>query len=169
MNKEKVKERVILSPDKLKKYKKSLVVIAIIILCYACSLSKPVVNDVFRTDIRFVNKYYSIVIDKKGKGFVEKGFSTYYKDPFKAETIIRSDTFVIDSVTIFWNRVNTLKINPSKADGESSAPRVEMYYNEDLIYDSYMWRDGIWDIFSLLIEKLPKGFNPFAIGDKPFE
>ncbi len=169
MNKEKVKERVTLSQDNYGESKLWVALMTIIIICCSCNSNRLSVSEVLRIDIRFVNKYYSIIIDKTGDGYVEKGISTYYKEPFKAESVIRSDTFTIDSVAVFWDRINALKMNPNKADGESSAPRIEIYYNEELIYDSYMWRDGIWDIFSLLIEKLPKGFNPLAVGDKPFE
>ena len=123
-----------------------------------------------RSDIRLGNKFYSIFLNESGEGYVIKGKGSYYTDTLKIESSDTSNVFKFDSAKEFFEVLNRIKTNPIfKNNRAGTAPRAEIYYNQQKVYDAYTWDETFWDLFRPIIEQIPKGFNPFLTDDKPFE
>jgi len=123
-----------------------------------------------RTDIRLGNKFYSIYVNEEGSAYVVKGAGSYYTDTLKIKSSDTSEVFKLDSISLFFETLNKIKANPIfRANRTSTAPRAEMYYDHQKIYDAYAWDETFWDLFRPIMEQIPKGFNPFRVNDKPFE
>ena len=122
-----------------------------------------------RADIRFGSKFYSILLNEIGEGYVIKGNSSYYTESFNIESSDTSSFFKIDSAKSFFKELNKIKDAPVISDKRIGSPRVEIYYDDKKIYDACKWDESFWDIFRPIMEQLPKNYNPFLIDEKPFE
>ena len=121
-----------------------------------------------RADIRLSTKFYSIYMNEEGQAYVIKGNSSYYTDTLKIESSDTSNVFKIDSVKVFFENLNKIKANPIIGVKRVDAPRVEIFYDHQKIYDAYRWDETFWNLFRPIMEEIPKGFNPFRESDKPF-
>jgi hypothetical protein len=123
-----------------------------------------------RIEFRFGTKFYSMYLCKWGTAYVVKGKGTNYTSPF---AIISSDTskvFKIDSLNVAYNFFDKLKTKPIiDTSGTTDAPRIEIYYEDKKVYDSFKWNSEIWDLFRPMLTKLPQGYNPFLGGEHPFD
>lgn len=121
-----------------------------------------------RSDIRLSTKFYSIYLNKEGQACVIKGNGSYYTDTLIIVTSDTSNVFKIDSVNLFFEKLNKIKANPIIGENRLHAPRVEIYYDHQKVYDAYRWDETFWGLFRPIMEQIPKGFNPFRESDKPF-
>ena len=122
-----------------------------------------------RADIRLGNKFYSICLNQDGEGYIIKGNASYYTDTLKIESSDTSKVFKIDSVNVFFENLNKMKAHPVFGESRLDAPRAEIYYNRQKVYDGYRWDELFWDLFRPVMEQLPKGYSPFRMNDKPFK
>ncbi len=123
-----------------------------------------------RSDIRLGNKFYSIFLNENGEGYVIKGKGSYYTDTLKIESSDTSNVFKLDSAKVFFEVLNRIKTNPIfKKNRTGTAPRAEIYYDQQKVYDGYTWDEKFWDLFRPIMYQIPNGFNPFRADDKPFE
>jgi hypothetical protein len=121
-----------------------------------------------RADFRFGSRFYSLVSSATGESYAIKGMSTDYNEPF---TILSSDTsgpFKLDSVDVFYEKLNEIRSKNLRIDHHSDAPRVEIYFDRTKIYDSHNWNETFWDIFRPVMMQIPKNYNPFLVANKPF-
>src|SRR5687768_11197272 len=100
-----------------------------------------------RSDIRFGSRFFSILIHEDGTAYAIKGSSTYYTEPLKVLTSDTSNTFKLDSVRVFFEKLNGIRDSPMIGVKHLDAPRVEIYYNQKKIYDTYRWDAFFWDLF----------------------
>lgn len=121
-----------------------------------------------RSDIRFGTKFFSIYISEEGNACVVKGKGSLYTDSLNVSSADKSDVFKLDSVNIFFDRLNRIKDKPIIGERRLDAPRVEIFYNEQKIYDAYYWDEIFWDLFRPIMKQIPAGFNPFLADEKPF-
>jgi hypothetical protein len=121
-----------------------------------------------RSDIRFGSRFFSIYISEGGTAYVIKGKGSSYTEPLKIESSDTSNIFKLDSVKLFFEKLNRIKDNPIIGANRLDAPRVEIYYNQKKVYDAYKWDENFWDIFKPIMEQIPSGFNPFRSNEKPF-
>jgi hypothetical protein len=122
-----------------------------------------------QADIRLGNKFYSIYLNDDGEGYVIKGDGSYYTDTLKVQSSDTSNVFKIDSVKVFFENLNRIKAHPIIGVNRVDAPRVEIYYDHQKVYDAYKWDATFWNLFRPIMYQIPKGFNPFRADDKPFE
>lgn len=121
-----------------------------------------------RSDIRFGTWFFSVFVKEDGTAFVIKGTGTPYTDPL---TVLSSDTsniFRLDSVGLFFEKLNQIRDNPIIGAKRLDAPRVEIYYDQKKVYDAYRWDETFWDLFKPIMEQIPSGYNPFRTNEKPF-
>jgi hypothetical protein len=121
-----------------------------------------------QTDIRLGSKFYSIYLNEEGKAYVIKGNGSYYTDTLKILSADTSNVFKLDSIKLFFENLNRIKANPIIGPNRVDAPRVEIYYDNQKIYDDYKWDEVLWDLFKPIMEQIPQGFNPFRVSDNPF-
>ena len=123
-----------------------------------------------RIDFRFGKKFYSMHLCKQGMAYMVKGKGTNYTEPFAIMSSDTSKVFKIDSLQATYKLLDKLKAKPRiDTAGTTDAPRIEIYYDDKKIYDSFEWSGGIWDLFRPMIDKLPQGYNPFSGGEHPFD
>lgn len=146
-----------------------LYILCFFLLFFSC---KGKGNDIksynFQADIRLGNKFYSIYLNEDGEGYVIKGSGSYYTDTLKIKSSDTSNVFKIDSVKVFFENLNKIKAHPIVGVNRVDAPRVEIYYNHQKVYDAYKWDETFWKLFRPIMEQIPRGFNPFRANDKPF-
>lgn len=121
-----------------------------------------------RNDIRFGKRFFSLFIRDDGTAYVIKGIGTYYTEPLQVESADTSAVFSLDSSNVYFKQLDKLKNLSIIDSNRSDAPRVEIYYREQKVYDSYRWGANLWDVFRPIAEQLPTGFNPFRLNEKPF-
>lgn len=119
-------------------------------------------------DIRFGNRYYSLFLSEQGNCKVNKGFGTYYTEPFKPQTFDSSISFKIDSISLFYDKLSTFLNSPKLDTTQDHVARAEIYFERKKILDSYKWDERVWGVFRTIMEKIPKKFNPFRLSDDPF-
>jgi hypothetical protein len=148
-----------------------LIAIFINVLTLACKSKRNGMEKIkfdTRVDIRFGTRFYSICHNKKGVGYVIRGKGANDRQPF---TISSSDTsrfFQLKKSIDIYNILN--KMTAKHFDGSSNptdAPRVEIYYNNNKIYDGFRWNSDFMDLMILYSPELPKEYNPFR--GKQFE
>lgn len=148
---------------------KSFYILLFFSLFYSCKEktgNKELYN--VRTDIRFGTKFYSIFINEQGQAYVIKGVDSYYRDTLKIESSDTSKIFKLDSAKVFFDSLNKIKVHPIVGAFYDDAPRVEIYYDHQKIYDAYSWDETFWVLFRPIMEQIPKGYNPFRVSDYPF-
>jgi hypothetical protein len=121
-----------------------------------------------RFDISFGNKFYSLFVDKSGSSHAIKGTTANTDRPL---SIVSSDTstlFSLDSAEVLFRNIELIKSRPMVIDIGSDAPRVEIYYRTEKIYDSHKWDSQFWDIIRPVMTQIPKEYNPFLVDNKPF-
>lgn len=121
-----------------------------------------------RADFRMGSKFYSIWMNENGKAYAIKGEGSFYTEPLKILTSDTSEVFRMDSVGQFYKNLETVRKKPITGSNYMGAPRVEIYYDGQQIYDSYRWNEAFWDLFRPIMHQIPKKFNPFLTNDKPF-
>jgi hypothetical protein len=119
-------------------------------------------------DIRLGIKFYSIYMNKEGRAYVIKGIDSNYTDTLKVESSDTSNVFKLDSAKAFFDNLNKIKAHPIIGANRGDAPRVEIYYDHQKVYDAYRWNETFWDLFKPIMEQIPKGYNPFRANDNPF-
>ena len=118
------------------------------LLLFSCKAQTNKEQYNVRTDIRLSTKFYSIYMNEEGEAYI--------------------NVFKIDSVKIFFENLNKSKANTIIGVKRADAPRVEIYYDHQKIYDAYRWDETFWNLFRPIMEEIPKGFSPFRESDKPF-
>ena len=121
-----------------------------------------------RNDIRWGRSFFSIFIQEDGRAYVVKGTGTFYTDSLKIISADTSAVFTLDSSKVYFRELNNIKSNPIIDSSRSDAPRIEIYYHQKKIYDSYFWGEPFWKMFRPIMGQLPKGFSPFRVNEKPF-
>lgn len=121
-----------------------------------------------RSDIRLGSKFYSIYLNKDGTAYVVKGAGSNYTEALKIESSDTSSVFHLDSAKVFFERLEHIKNHPIIRAKRLDAPRVEIYYSNEKVYDAYEWDETFWDLFRPIISQIPKGFSPFRMDDAPF-
>jgi hypothetical protein len=121
-----------------------------------------------RSDIRFGGRFFSIFIKENGTAYAIKGSSTFYTEPLKVLSSDTSNIFKLDSVELFFEKLNRIKNNPMIGAIHLDAPRVELYYNQKKVYDTFRWDEIFWDLFKPIMKQIPSGYNPFNADEKPF-
>ena len=113
--------------------------------------------------------YYSIYLNKNGNGQVIKGIGSDYQSDFKEASKILSDSFKIDSISQFYSAIEMFINKPYIDTSFTDAARLEIYFNDEKIYDAYKWRQNVADVLFPLLGKLPHRFDPFQPSDDPFD
>ena len=150
----------------MKKLLYTLLFFATILSCKESGVDEKSYN--VRSDIRFGSKFFSICINEDGAAYVIKGTGSHYTESLKVESSDTSNIFKLDSVKLFFERLNNIKDNPIIGANRLDAPRVEIYYNQKKVYDAYKWDEIFWNLFKPIMEQIPSGFNPFRADEKPF-
>lgn len=122
-----------------------------------------------RLDIRLGNKFYSILLNKEGKSYVIKGSGTNYRDSLVISISDTSQGFIIDSVDVFFSKLDRLRSLKPTSVYHLDAPRIEIYYPTDKVFDTYQWDENFWDLVRPIMTQLPAGFNPFRLDEQPFD
>lgn len=123
-----------------------------------------------RADIRLGTAFYSIFVNEQGFAYVIRGSGTDYNEQLEVKSSDTSAIVRLDSVRVFYRQLNELKKQPHIFGiTVLDAPRVEVYYDSDKIYDSNSWNAKFWDLFRPIATQLPKGYNPFTASDHPFQ
>lgn len=140
-----------------------------VLYCFSCiSPSKNEQINEARVDIRFDTKFYSILLSKNNKAYVIKGSGTDYRDSL---VILNSDTslrFKIDSVKTFFIKLDSLRLLKPIGVDQLDAPRIEIYYYKEKIFDTYRWDENFFNLIRPIMTQLPSGFNPFRVDELPF-
>jgi hypothetical protein len=122
-----------------------------------------------RADVRFGTKFYSIFLNEQGKAYAIKGVGSDYTDTFNVKSSDTSRVFKLDSTKIFLMNLDKIKSHPIiEGVSQPDAPRVEIYFDQQKIYDVYKWDGTFWGLFRPIMEQIPKGYNPFRISENPF-
>lgn len=142
----------------------------LLFLSFAACRSQPSKEKLFdaRSDIRFGSKFFSICVNKDGTAYVVKGKGSNYTEALKVESSDTSGVFRLDSAKVFFERLEQIKRRPIIGAKRLDAPRVEIYYSNEKVYDAYEWDETFWDLFRPIMLQIPKGFSPFRMDDAPF-
>ena len=108
-------------------------------------------------------------MNESGDAYALKGKGSNYMESFK---VISSDTsaeFKFDSGKVFIEKLRVIRKKPIINTGNYDAPRVEIYYAGELIYDTGNWDNQFWDLFRPLMRQIPSEYNPFIVSNNPFE
>ena len=125
--------------------------------------------DIIRSDFRFGTRYYSVITNENGEGYVIKGSASTYTEPFVIKSTDTSSIFRLDSVDLFFQRIQELKQKQVSSTNFQDNPRTEIYYNESKVLDTYLWDEKFWYLFRPIMHQLPQNFNPFRLNDQPFD
>lgn len=119
-----------------------------------------------RVDIRWGSKFCSLLIAESGDAYAIKG-TEVRQDSLLA--VISSDTsksFKLDSVKVFFENLDAIRINPVIMDDRSSdSPTAQIYFNDIKIYNARRWDSRFWDVFRPIMEQIPEKFNPFLLNN----
>ncbi len=145
-----------------------------ILLAFLALISCRHQNNLFknydvRFNIRYGAKFYSVFADENGKAVAIKGASSYHTDSFKIQTSDTSELFRIDSIKSFLRVIDSFKTKPVVGTEMLHSPRVEIFYDERKVYDSYNWNEKFWDLFRPIMKQIPHGFNPFIVNESPWQ
>lgn len=146
---------------------KQLIYLSLIIISSCKDKDDKQIHNV-QMDIRFGNKYYSLFFSEDGNCKVNKGVGTYFTEPFKPQEVNSTIDFKIDSIILFYEKLNILKENPKIDTVPYHMTRAEIYFERKKIVDSYRWDKNVTSLIGTIMEKIPKGFNPFRVSDNPF-
>jgi hypothetical protein len=136
--------------------------LCILIFISACN-NKPDSKNTYdiTMHIRQGFNYYSIFLNKDGNGYLKKGKGSYYDESLKYDSVEDSSMFKVDSIKAFLNNIDKLREQPIIAEKRLDAARVEIYYQNRKVYDSYSWDSIFWDIVNPIKSEIPDKFNPF--------
>jgi hypothetical protein len=143
-----------------------LIFFTFIASCKEKSLKKESYNA--RLDIRQGFRFVSIYISESNKSYAVKGTGTYYTEPLKAENSDTSKLFNLVSANMFLEKLNQLSDKPIFGPERSGAPKVEIYYKQKKIYESYSWDTEFWELIKPIVSQIPPGYNPFIDKENPF-
>lgn len=121
-----------------------------------------------RTDVRFKSKSYSIFISEDGKGYVVKGNSSYFTQGLKYAHTSKSKVFTFDDTKTFFQNLRVIETHPlllKKVNPQEV--RIELYRNGKKIYDAPA-NTRFWVMYKPVINKLPAGYCPFCLSQRPF-
>src|SRR5690606_29963427 len=90
-----------------------------------------------RIDVRFGERFFSILISEKGQGFAIKGRSSNYFLPFEINSSDTSKLFAFNDINSYFKNIEKLKVNPIIKDQIPGGPRAEIYYYGEKVYDTY--------------------------------
>jgi hypothetical protein len=122
-----------------------------------------------RTDIRLGNVFYSIFMSKTGKLYVIKGKESNDIDSLKVLSSEKSTVVKSDLIKTFIGKLSKFENNPKiKSSIVTDSPRVEIYYDQRKIYDTFKMDAEFWDLFLPVVPLVPKGYNPFRPDEHPF-
>ena len=150
--------------------KKLIYAILLLIMFFSCKEEKTNNEHLYivRSDIRFGSRFYSINISEDGTAYAVKGSGSNYTESLNILSSDTSNAFKLDSAKSFFEKLNRIKDNPIIEASQFDAPRVEIYYDQKKVYDTYKWDEKFWDLFKPIMEQIPSGFNPFRADEKPF-
>ena len=148
--------------------KKQIIVIILASLLFSCTKRPNIKVYPIQANFRFGHKFYSLNLNKAGEAYVIKGIGTSYIEPLQYKFGDTSQTFKLDSVSTFLKKIELLRSHPLSDLSSFDAPRVEIFYDKQKIYDATRWDHQFWDMFRPLMQQLPKGYNPFRLDDKPW-
>lgn len=140
-----------------------------LLFLFSCNnkLTTESTNDV-RLDVRLGKKFYSIYVSKEGDGYGVRGIGSYFVEPLVVEKSDTSKFFRLDSAKLFFDNLEKYERQPFVGAKVQDAPRIEIYYLQKKIYDSYRWGADFWDLVRPIMYQIPKGYNPFLANDETF-
>jgi hypothetical protein len=62
-----------------------------------------------------------------------------------------------------FKTLEAMKQKPFIDTSYSDGVRVEIYYENQKIYDAHNWNENFWSLVRPIMTKIPKGYNPFDI------
>ncbi len=144
-------------------------IVFIALISISCISNKATNEFIVRCDVRFEERFFSIYISETGRSFIVRGFGSRHSNSLSIESSDTSKVIKLDSVNLFFQRLDSLKMHPVIGSEILGAQRIEIYYFGKKIYDSYKWDYQFWHLIEPIMMQLPKGYNPFQTDDFNFQ